>query len=127
MRKLSMQELEDAFLCPDVDKMSLSTVFVIINRARHERGIDIRQALQRIRYQAFDVSIFLEKIVKTDDLDDVVHVIEMLEAENINGNLFFPGSLRLLQSWRAKTLMQIVIEKQKAMNLVVVDESQGIA
>lgn len=121
-----MQELEHAFLGPDVDKMSLGTFWVIINRAKHERGIDLRQALQRIRYQAFDVSIFLEKIVKTGDLDDVVHVIEMLESENIDGNLFPPRSLCLLQTWRARTMMQIVIEKQKVMNRTVVEREKFI-
>jgi hypothetical protein len=121
-----MKALEDAFLVQDVDKMALGTFWVIINRAKHERGIDLRQALQRIRYQAFDVSIFLEKIVQTDDLDDVVHVIEMLESENIDGNLFIPESLRLLQAWRARTLMQIVIKKRNVMNHMVSEQEKSI-
>ena len=115
MRKLSMQELQDAFLGPDVDTMALSTFWVIINRAKHERGIDLSQAPQRIRNQAFDVSIFVEKILQPDDLDDVVHVIEIIEAENPDGNIFLPRSFGLLQAWRARALMQIVIDKRSAM------------
>ena len=116
MRKLSEQQLKEAFLAPGADTVSLSTFWVIINRARHERGIDLRQALQRIRNQAFDVSIFVEKILQPDDLDDVVHVIEIIEAENPDGNIFLPRSFGLLQAWRARVLMQIVIDKRNAMH-----------
>ena len=115
MRRLTAQHLRETFLTPEIDSVQLSTFWVIINRAHHERGIDLRQALQRIRNQAFDVSIFVEKILLLDDLDDVVHVIEMLGAENPDGNLFLPRSLGLLQAWRARALMQIVIDKTTAM------------
>ena len=122
MRKLSLQQLEEAFLAPDVDTFRLGTFWVILNRAKHERGIELRQALQRIRMQAFDVSIFVERILRPEDLDDVVHIIEMLQAENLGVNLSPPTSLGLLQAWRARALMQIVIDKRNAINAPVKQE-----
>ena len=122
MRKLTEQQLKDAFLSPGADTVSLSTFWVIIDRAKHEGSVDLLQALQRIRMQAFDVSVFIEKILQPVDLDDVVHVIEMLQAENPDGNLFPPASLSLLQAWRARTLMQIVIDKRNAISAPVKHE-----
>lgn len=114
MRRLSLQQLEDAFLSADINRFWLGTFWVILNHAKHERGIDLCEALQRIRMQAFDVAVFVEKILQQEDLDDVVHVIEMLQAENPPGNPYLPASLGLLQAWRARTLMQIVIYKRNA-------------
>ena len=112
MRRLSEQLLTDLFLAPGADTVSLSTFWVIINRPKHERGIDLRQALERVRMQTFEVSIFVEKILRPEDLEDVVYVIDMLSAEVKESDLRSRQCLRMLHAWRAKTLMQIVIEKR---------------
>lgn len=115
MRRLTEQHMRETFLTPDIDSVSLSTFWVIINRAKNERGIDLRQALERVRRQTLEVSIFVEKILRPEDLDDVVYVIEMLIAELKDTDIWSWLCLRMLQSWRAKTLMQIVIDKRSAM------------
>ena len=114
MHRLTMQQLEDVFLAPGTDTTLLSTFWVILNRAKHERGVELRQALERVRMQPSEISVFVEKILQPEDLDDVIYEIEKLSAELTEKNLFAPRALRMLQAWRAKMLMQIVIDKRNA-------------
>ena len=114
MRRMTEQHMREAFLTPDIDSVSLSTFWVIINRAKNERGIDLRQALERVRRQTLEVSIFVEKILRPEDLDDVVYVIDKLAAEVKQTDVWSLQCLRMLQSWRARMLMQIVIERRRS-------------
>jgi hypothetical protein len=68
MRRLSTQQLEEVFLGSGVNPRSISTAWVIINRAEHEKGIDLRHALECVRMQSFEVSVFVEKILQPCDL-----------------------------------------------------------
>ena len=120
MRKLSEQLLRDTFMAPGADTIALSTFWVILNRAIHERGIELRQALERVREQPYEVSIFVEKILQPDDLGDVVYVIDKLSAEITDAHVFAQKALRMLQAWRARALMQIVIDK-RVKGMVCVD------
>ena len=106
--------MRETFLTPEIDSVELSTFWVIINRAHHERGIDLRQALERVRRQTCEVSIFVEKILRPKDLAEVIYVIEMLTAQVKESDIWSLRCLRMLQAWRAKTLMQIVIDKRNA-------------
>ena len=112
MRRLIQEELEAVFLAPGVDYRSLSTAWVIINHAEHEGGIELHQALERVRKQSYEVSIFADKILQSGDLDDVVYVIDKLVAETEHKNIWSRECLRMLQAWRARTLMQVVIDKR---------------
>jgi hypothetical protein len=64
--------------------------------------------------------------LQKSDLDDVECVIEKLISDTDYQFFQADTCLKMLQSWRARTLMRIVIEKQKAMNLAVFDLEQEI-
>ena len=73
-------------------------------------GIDLRGALELVRTQLPEVSLIVEKILQPTDLADVEYVIEMLVEEDAANRIWDRQCLRLLQAWRAKTLMQNVID-----------------
>ena len=60
------------------------------------------------------MSIFVEKILRPEDIDDVVYVIDMLSTDVKDSDIWSLQCLRMLQSWRARTLMQIVIDRRNA-------------
>ena len=86
-------------------------------RAHNAVGLELRDALVLVRNQSSEVSLFVEKILQPDDLEDVEYVIEILAEEDAKNRIWDRKCLRMLQAWRASTLMQIVIEKRNAMNV----------
>lgn len=113
MRKLTQQELQDAFLKPGLDAIDLGAYWDIAHYARRNHGVSLREALHTARKRRREVSVFVEKILRTSDLADVVYVIDSLGAETTDGNTEPGECLRLLQTWLARTLMQSVIDKRR--------------
>lgn len=111
--RLTLDQLEDIFFNRKAETTELGTFKIIIHIAEKEDGIELRQALARIRKQRYEVSVFVEKILQNSDIDDVDYVIELLSADIKECYMWALECMHMLQSWRAKTLMQIVIEKQK--------------
>ena len=94
--------------------MQLSTARLIMYYAEEDEGIELRYALSCVRKYTHEVSVFVESILQPSDLDDVIYVIERLSDDAKKIHFQAHESLRMLQSWRAKTLMQIVIDKRNA-------------
>ena len=88
-------------------------------RAHNAVGLELRDALVLVKNQSSEVSLFVEKILQPADLADVECVIEMLLEEDAKNRIWDRKCLQMLQAWRAKTLMQIVIEKRNAMSAPV--------
>ena len=112
MRRLTQQELEDVFLAAARETLDLSLYWTISHWARQHSGIELRTALRQVRRETKKMSIFIDKILHASDLDDVVYVIDVLASEIGKGDLPGTACLSLLQAWRARTLMQSVIDKR---------------
>ena len=91
--------------------------------AEDDDGIELRYALSCVRKYTYEVSVFVEQILQPSHIDDVVYVIELLSADSAKRHFQAHESLRMLQAWRAKTLMQLVIEKRKANSGVLIEPS----
>lgn len=112
MRKLTKEEINEAFLTPGLETMHLGVYWDICHYARRNHGVPLREALYTIRKRRREVSVFVDKIIRTSDLDDVVHVINALRAEITDSDIEASECLQMLQIWRARTLMKIVINKR---------------
>jgi hypothetical protein len=124
--RLTLEQLEDAFSKSEYEGFFFSTFWVLISHVKKYGDVDLREALELVRAQEYEVTVFIEQILQKSDLDDVECVIEKLVSDT-DYQFFQAGTcLKMLQSWRARTLMRIAIEKQKAMNLAVFDLEQEI-
>ena len=110
MRRLTTRQLADAFMASGFSSDEISTYWVILERAYTEDGIELRDALLCVREQTVEVSVFVGHILQPADLDDVVHVIDRLAADVKNRKIWSSDCLPPLRAWRAKVLMQIVID-----------------
>ena len=115
--RMTTRQLTDIFGDPGVDSTVLRENWFVAYRAQNEDGLELRDALELVRNQPGEVSAFVEKVLQPSDLADVEYVIEMLVEEDAVNRIWDRKCLRLLQSWRARTLMQIVIEKRNSMNV----------
>ena len=116
MRRLTEDDLDAAFPEWGVDVTDVGAYSTVINRARRQDGIELQQALAQLRRQKQEVEVFVEKVLVPSDLANIEPVIDMLAKEIDGSDWWNPECLRLLQAWRAKVLMQIVIDKRNAIN-----------
>ena len=86
---------------------------MLINHAEKHGDVDLREALTLVRSEKHEISIFVGYILQSSDNDAVDYVIELLTADIKQGYFGAPECWRMLQSWRARMLMQIVIDKRK--------------
>ena len=112
MRLLTTQQIETAFCNHETHD---GTFWAIIGIAKRDAGIEVRQALEILRFNRIDLAIFIEKILQPGDIDDVDYVIDLLERQMTEVSWLDKLCLILLQAWRARSLMQIVIDKRNAM------------
>lgn len=112
--RLTLKTLQEAFLESGFSELQLSNARLIIYYAKEDDGIELRYALSCVRKYAYEVSVFVENILMPSDLDDVEYVIEKLCDDAKKSHFEAHESLRMLQVWRAKTLMQIIIDKRSA-------------
>lgn len=113
--RLTPEYLRSVFLECGYDEFELNSAWLVTHRSKEEKGIKLRYALDCVREQAANVSVFVEHILQPSDLDEVSYVIERLYADSEKRKFKAAESLRMLQAWRAHTLMQIVIEKRNRM------------
>ena len=111
--RLTHKTLKQAFLESGFSELQMSTARLITAYAEDD-GIELRHALTCLRKYRYEVSVFVESILQPSDLDDVIYVIEMLSDDAKKVHFRAHESLRMLQAWRAKTMMQIVIDKRNA-------------
>ena len=111
MRRLTVQKLESAFLDFDKETIGLFTFLSINRELKKEDFIDLREALIFLRNDWREIAAFVEKILQPNDIDYVDCVIELLIADIRVGFGSAPECLRMLQAWRAKMLMQIIIDR----------------
>lgn len=124
--RLTLEKLQYAFLHCGYDTYKFSTAWVLIDHAKKHGDIELREALELVRSQAYEVTVFIDQILELSDVDDVSYVIEKLISDP-DYRFFNRGNcLKILLSWRSGALMRIVIEKQKAMNRTVFDLAQSI-
>ena len=116
--RLTLKTLQDAFLESGFSESQLSTARLIMYYAGEDIGIELRYALICVRKYSYEVSVFVESILQPSDLDDVNYVIEKLREETKTVNFQAHESLRMLQAWRARVLIQIVIDTKNAINPV---------
>lgn len=121
--RLTIEQLEELFPLHDEvpDGVRLSSVWIIMRKARKEDGIDLRDALYCAKKDIPETSIFIEKVLQPSDLDDVAYVIDMLLSENTDGVVWAPQCLTILHAWRAKTLMMNVIAKRNAISSAAIN------
>ena len=116
MRRLTQDELEEVFLTPVLDKLDLKLYWTLVHWARANTGMKLRTALRQVRRQPENMSLFIDKILRAPDLDDVVDVIDLLASEIGKGDVPGVACLGMLQAWHARTLMGIVIAKRNAIS-----------
>jgi hypothetical protein len=109
--RLTLEKLEDAFLDIDKETIGIFTFLSINHHLKEGDSIDLREALEFFRNDFHEVSVFVEKILRSSDIADVEYVIEILVEEDAVNRIWDRNCLRLLQAWRAKTIMQIVIDR----------------
>ena len=114
--RLTPIQIADVFGDPNIDSRALRENWYIAYRAQNEGGLELRDALELVRNQPSEMSAFVEKILQPADLADVEFVIEILVEEDAVNRIWDRKCLRMLQAWRARTLMQIVIDKRNAMS-----------
>lgn len=112
MRTLTHQDLEDAMMKSGVDSVKLSTYWSIVYRAQIHGNIGLREALHRVRGQHEEISVFVGQVLNPSDLDDVVYVIDALQGEKLGNDSSGANGLRMLCAWRARVLMQVVVDKR---------------
>lgn len=109
-------QLAEVFGDPGVDSNAVRENWYIAYRAEYEGCIELRDALELARHQPTEVLTFVEKVLRPADMTDVEYVIEMLVEEDAANRIWDRQCLRQLQAWRARALMQIVIEKRNAID-----------
>ena len=107
--RLTYKHLNEVFHEPGADTLFSGAFWFVIFRAKRDKGIELREALECVRKNPLEVSIFVEKILQPSNLEDVVNVIDMIVAEKKRDDIYLEESLRMLHAWRAKTLMMNVI------------------
>ena len=112
MRKLTQHVLENAFRASGIEMTDAGVFWGVSHFCRKHDGMALREVLKSVRNSPVDVSIFVKTVLQPSDIDDVAHVIEALneDTKSLDGGSL--DSLLMLQSWRAKALMQIVIDKR---------------
>ena len=121
MRRLTQDDLEEVFLTPALDKLDLKLYWTLVHWARADTSMKLRTALRQVRRQPENMSLFIDKILRASDLDDVVDVIDLLASEIAETDLPGITCLGMLRAWRARTLMGIVIAKRNAINSPLVN------
>ena len=87
---------------------------MLINHAKKHGDVDLREALTLVRSEKYEIAIFVGYILQSSDTDDVDYVLELLSADIRQGYSWATECWRMLQAWRTRTLMQIVIDKRNA-------------
>jgi hypothetical protein len=116
MRLLTKQHIDDAFSNWDQDVTDVGQFLVVLKLAESDGGIELRQALEIVRRRRREVAVFIERILQPSDLDEAVFVIDLLTKDLSEFDSWDDMCLTLLQAWRARVLMQIIIEKRNVMN-----------
>ena len=113
MRKLTSEQLHEAFPMSKFDMMDTISFYAIVQQAQEDDGIDIRYVLEQVGTQPRGVSVFVEKILLASDLDDVLFVIDKIISEKKDDDVFAIEAIRKLRAWVAKTSMINVIKKRE--------------
>ena len=113
MRLTSLQ-INDAFIKPAELMEQFTTAWVLIGRANEEAGIELREALYIVRRQHDEIAVFVDRILDESHFDDVVFVIDQLCGEMSDPDFSGSVSLQMLHAWRARVMMQIVIDRRNS-------------
>jgi hypothetical protein len=109
--RLTLQQLEDVFLHPEIDAPIFPQVWAMLYLAARNQGIEAIDALRTLAQEAYLTSTFIAHFLGPGDVDEIKKLSFTLGLESLTPHCGKAISKRMLDSWVAKTLMLDVVHK----------------
>jgi hypothetical protein len=109
--RLTLQQLEDVFLHPEIDAPIFPCVWSMLYLAARNNGIEAIEALRIISYEAYCTSTFIANFLCPSDVEEVKKHSFTLGLQSFTPHCGRAISKRMLDSWIAKTLMLEVVHR----------------
>jgi hypothetical protein len=109
--RLTLQQLEDVFLHPEIDEPIFPCVWSVLYIAARNGGIEAIEAMSIISYEAYCTSTFIANFLVIGDVEEVKKHSFTLGLQSFTPHCGRAISKRMLDSWVAKIMMLEVIHR----------------